>query len=86
MKTNAHKVGIIGAILLGGFHTIWSILVFLGVAQAIYDFILWAHMIHIPLIIGPFDIVACISLIIMTSVIGYICGYIGAKVWNRFHQ
>lgn len=84
--TNSHKVGLVFGALLGGFHALWSVLVFFGVAQAIYDFILWAHMIHLPIIIGPFDATAVVTLIIMTAVMGYVGGYAGSKVWNRFHR
>ena len=72
--------------LLGGMHLIWAVLVLAGVAQAIYDFVLWAHMIHLPIIIGPFDATAAATLVVMTAIIGYVMGYIGAWVWNRVHR
>lgn len=84
--TNPNKVGLVFGALLGGFHLFWSILVLLGVAQSIYDFILWAHMIHLAITIGPFDATATITLIIFTSVMGYILGNVGARVWNRIHR
>ncbi|MBY0473142.1 hypothetical protein K2Q00_02545 [Patescibacteria group bacterium] len=84
--TNKHKVGLVFGALLGGFHLCWALLVLSGFAQAMYDFILWAHMIHLPLTIGPFDLTAAVTLVIMTSVIGYVCGFIGAWVWNKFHR
>ncbi|HVY72650.1 MAG TPA: hypothetical protein VG984_01175 [Candidatus Paceibacterota bacterium] len=83
---NKHKVGLVFAALLGGWHFVWSLLVLSGWAQSIYDFILWAHMIHVPLVIGPFDITAAVTLVILTAVLGYIGGYIGAWVWNKFHR
>ena len=81
-----NKVGLVFGALLGGFHLVWSLLVLLGVAQALYDFILWAHMIHLALVIGPFDLTASITLVVLTAVVGYILGYIGAWVWNRVHS
>jgi hypothetical protein len=42
-----NKVGLVGAALLGGWHLVWSILVATGIGQALYDFILWAHMIQL---------------------------------------
>ena len=82
---NKNKVGLVFGALLGGFHLMWSVLVFFGVAQAIYDFILWAHMIHLAIVIGPFDMAASITLVILTAVVGYVMGYIGAWVWSRIH-
>lgn len=72
--------------LLGGFHLVWALLVLLGWAQPIYNFILWAHMIHLPLTIGPFEGSAAATLVVMTAVMGYVGGYIGAWIWNKFHH
>lgn len=83
---NPNKVGLVFAILLGGFHLVWSILVATGVGQALYDFILWAHMIHLAITIGPFDLKAAITLIVVTSLFGYVTGYVASLVWNRMHR
>ena len=83
---NKNKVGLVMGSLLGGWHAIWSVLVMSGVAQSIYDFILWAHMIHMPITIGPFDATAALTLIVMTAIGGYVVGYTSAWVWNRFHR
>lgn len=82
----ARKVGLVSGLLLGGFHAAWALLVLSGFAQTMYDFILWAHMVHMPITIGPFDLTAAVSLVIMTFIAGYVAGYIGAWVWNRFHR
>jgi len=58
-------------------------LVAIGVAQIVYDFVLWAHMIHLAITIGPFDPIASITLVLATTILGYIGGYIGSFVWNR---
>jgi hypothetical protein len=81
-----NKVGLVGAALLGGWHLVWSILVATGVGQALYDFILWAHMIQFDIVIGPFNLVASATLIVMTAIFGYAIGYAGAWVWNRVHS
>jgi hypothetical protein len=80
-----NKVGLVGAALLGGWHLVWSILVATGVGQALYDFILWAHMIHLNIAIGPFNLAASVTLIVMTTIFGYVIGYAGAWLWNRVH-
>ena len=59
--SNPNKVGLVFAILLGGWHVAWSILVATGLGQTLYNFILWAHMIHLPVKIGPFDLTASSS-------------------------
>jgi len=84
--SNPNKVGLVFAILLGGWHLVWSILVATGVGQVLYDFILWAHMIRLAIIIGPFDLTASITLIIVTAIFGYVIGYIASAVWSRMHR
>jgi hypothetical protein len=84
--SNPNKVGIILAILVGGWHLVWSILVAAGFGQVLYNFILWAHMIHLAVTIGPFDLAASSTLIILTAIIGYAVGYIASLVWNRMHH
>lgn len=84
--TNAHKVGLVAGLFLAGWHLVWSLLVLLGIAQLIWDFILWAHMIHLEVVIGPFDAMAALVLVVLTAIIGYVGGYTGALVWNRFHR
>jgi hypothetical protein len=86
MNANPTKVGLFLGTMLGGLHLLWSILVLTGVAQAIYDFVLWAHMIHLNIVIGPFVATAALTLIVVTSVVGYILGYLGALVWNKVHK
>ena len=86
MRASAHKVGLVLASVLGGWHLIWSLLVLTGVGQVLYDFILWAHMIHLAIIIGPFNLAASLTLIVITTIFGYIIGWIATLIWNRVHQ
>jgi hypothetical protein len=84
--SSPNKVGVVFAAVLGGWHLVWSILVATGLGQSLYDFILWAHMIHMVVTIGPFEPAASITLVIVTAIFGYIIGYIGSSVWNRLHR
>jgi hypothetical protein len=81
-----NKVGLVAATLLGGWHLVWSMLVATGLGQALYDFILWAHMIHLTIVIGPFNLAASATLVVLTAVFGYVIGYAGAWVWNLVHS
>ena len=83
---NKHMVGLWFGAVLGGMHLVWAGLVMLGLAQPIYDFILWAHMIHLPIVIGPFDTSAAVTLVIMTAIMGYVMGWVGAWVWRKLHR
>ena len=84
--TSLNKAGLVGGALLGGWHLAWSLLVLSGFAQTMYDFVLWAHMIHLDIVIGPFDATAAVTLVVFTAVVGYIIGCTSAWVWNRVHR
>ena len=71
---------------MGGFHLGWAILVLLGGAQPLINFIFWAHMIQPIYVIKPFDPVAAVTLVILTASIGYLSGFIGGALWNRIHR
>lgn len=83
---NPNKVGLVIGALIGGWHLVWSALVFLGGAQPILDFIFWAHMIQPVYVIKPFDLSAALTLILITAVGGYVFGFVGAIIWNRLHR
>jgi hypothetical protein len=83
---NPNKLGLVFAAVIGGWHLCWVVLVVLGWAQRIIDFIFWAHMIQPVYVIKAFDPVAAITLIIITGGTGYVFGYVGAVVWNKLHR
>ena len=84
--TNSNKVGVVVGALVGGWHLLWSLLVLIGCAQPIIDFIFWAHMIRPVYIVKPFDPVAAVTLMVITGMIGYVFGFVGAIIWNRLHR
>jgi hypothetical protein len=86
IMTNPNKVGLVIAALTGGWHVVWSLLVLFAWAQPIIDFIFWAHMIRSIYVVKAFDPVAALTLIVITSVIGYVFGYVGAVLWNKLHR
>ena len=43
-------------------------------------------MIHLAVKIGPFDLAASITLIVVTAIFGYLIGYIASSVWNWMHR
>ena len=81
-----NKVGLVIGALIGGWHLVWSLLVLLGWAQRIIDFIFWAHMIQPVYVVKSFNLLAAITLIVITAVTGYIFGFVGTVIWNRLHR
>jgi len=83
---NPNKVGLVIGALIGAWHMVWSLLVLIGWAQPILDFIFWAHMIKPVYFVKPFDPTAAVALIAITAVIGYLFGFLGAVIRNRLHR
>ena len=82
---NSHTVGLVFGSFISGLHFVWSVLVFLGLAQPLINFILWAHMIDSLFVVKSFDPYASVTLIVVTFIVGYVLGYVMAFVWNKIH-
>ena len=74
----AWAVGLFAAIM----HAIWSVIVALGFGQAWVNWILSLHFISSPHVVGPFDLMTAVTLIIVTFILGAIVGWIFASTWN----
>ena len=83
---NPNKIGVVVAALIGGWHLVWAALVAAGWAQPLINFIFWAHMIKPVYVIGPFDVVAAATLLVITFCSGYVLGFIGGSLWNKIHR
>ncbi len=86
MHTNPNKVGLVGGTVLGGIHLLWSLLVLVGWAQPLVNFSQWAHMAHFAVVVGPFDISAAATVVVVAALVGYAIGYALATVWNKVHS
>jgi len=83
---NVSNTAIATAIVFGGYHLLWSILVFIGYAQRVIDFVLWAHFIKPVYTIEPFEISRAAVLLLLTTVVGYVVGGGFAIIWNALHR
>lgn len=86
MNVNTNKLGLVFAVLGGGVHVVWSLVVFLGFGQPLLNFIFWAHMVSVPFHVGVFSITASLSLIAITAALGYLVGCIVGVVWNKVYS
>lgn len=85
-ELNVQQVAMVTGCFLGGWHVVWSVLVLIGLAQPLMDFIFWVHMINNPYQVTPFTFTQSLTLIIVTFVVGYIGGWIFGWLWNKLHR
>ena len=83
---NLNKVGLVIGALIGGWHVLWALLVLLGWAQPLMDFVFWAHMINPVYLVKAFDPKAAATLVVITFIMGYAFGFVGALLWNKLHR
>ncbi|MFZ3020242.1 MAG: hypothetical protein WA051_01830 [Minisyncoccia bacterium] len=83
-KVQVNKVGLVFGSFMGIFHLVWSLMVATGMAQICLDFIFKVHMINPVYEVSPFSISMALTLIIITTIIGYIGGALAGWLWNKF--
>ena len=85
-QINVCKAGLAVALVLGGLHLCWSILVALKWAQPVIDFVFWMHFIKPIYVIEPFEISRAAILVVVTAGIGFVVGSVFVLVWNALHK
>jgi len=82
MRIDPVRTGIILGLFLAAFHACWALLVALGWAQGLMNFVFWAHFIAPPYHIEPFEVARAGVLIAFVFAMGAIMGWAGALLWN----
>lgn len=81
-KLHPHKVGLtLGAFAWLG-HVVWSLLVAMGLAKPLIDWLLSLHFVSVSFSLASFDLTNAVLLVVVTSVWGYVVGYVFSLVWN----
>jgi len=83
---NKNKAGLVFGLLLGVMHLAWSILVAIGVSQAILDWIYKIHFLNNPFIVAPFNIGTAVILVVFTSIVGFVLGWFFGLLWNVLYK
>ena len=82
-KINGNKLGLALGGFLGFFHLVWSVLVYLGWAEPLMNFIYQLHFMSSSApMLDEFNALNALELIVVTSVIGYAIGNVFAFFWN----
>jgi len=61
------------------------LLVALGLAQPLIDFIFWMHFIKPVYVVGTFDVWIAALLVGVTALVGYGIGWAFGILWNNLH-
>lgn len=80
---NPKNVGFTLGALSGLCHLAWSILVALGWAGPVVNFMFRLHFIEPMYVIRPFDFMTAVGLVAMTAVVGCVVGYLFGLIWNK---
>ena len=79
------KAGFTLGLLIGAWHLSWVILVAIGWAQAVIDFVFWMHFIKPVYVIAPFNLANAVILVVVTFAGGFIIAWVFSLIWNRLH-
>lgn len=71
---------------VAGLHLVWSLIVFFGMGQLYLDWILGLHFINNPFMVVPFNFSVMIMLLVVTYVVGFVLGWVGAHCWNKMSK
>jgi len=85
-KINANKAGLTLGIMGVLLHLLWVILIYLGMAQTILEFVSEMHLIRNQVIVFPFNTGNAAGVVVMSFVVWYIVGYLTAKIWNFLNR
>ena len=83
-RVNPRSLGFAFAAFLGAWHSMWALLVWVGAAQWLLDFIFRLHMITPPYHVTAFSPLTAMGLVLTTGGIGYVSGWFIGFVWNYF--
>ena len=80
-----NKLGVVVGSAFGIWHLTWALLVATGAAQWLIDWTFRLHFIEPVWVITAFQPGMAIALIVITSVLGFVTGWVTAGIWNWLH-
>lgn len=85
-KLSSTMTGFVIGAMMGGIHLLWSLFVAAGWGQSILNFFFWMYFIKPIDLIEPFESARALTLVAISSIIGFVLGSFAARLWNRFRE
>ncbi len=82
-KLSNTTTGLVIGAMMGGIHLLWSLLVAAGWGQAVLNFFFWMYFIKPIDLTVPFESARALTLVSISSIIGFVLGSLAARLWNR---
>ena len=82
-KLSTTMTGLAIGAMMGSIHLTWSICVAAGWGQSILNFFFWMYFIKPIDLVEPFEATRALTLVAVSSIIGYALGSSAARIWNR---
>lgn len=79
------RIGMAFGCFIATVHLVWAILIAIGWAQPLLDFIFWVHMLNSPFQVQPFSFGLSCLLVGVTWAVGFCAGFVFATIWKRFN-
>ncbi len=85
-EINKNKTGLAVGMFFGVAHLGWAVLVALNWAKPLMDWVLGLHFINLQYLMNPFVWGKALWLVVITTICGYVLGWIFAACWNTFRK
>ncbi len=85
MELDKNKAGLILGSFFALWHLTWCLVVAVGVGQLLLDWVYYLHFLSNPFRVAAFNGGTAIALVLVTSIAGFILGWVFAFLWNGIH-
>ncbi len=82
-KLSTTITGLVIGAMMGGLHLLWSLFVAAGWGQSVLNFFFWMYFIKPIDLVEPFEPARALTLVAISSSIGFVLGSAAARLWNR---
>jgi hypothetical protein len=76
------RAGLVLGTVIGLWHLVWSLLVAIGWAQPVIDFVFWMHFLKPVYVVQPFNAATAAILVVATAAAGFVIGLIFGAIWK----